>query len=591
MKRIRFLATVFILIHMLLQGATLQQQLQLDMKSGKVDRRTSTVYQMLSIYDPLQLPADYQSLISLPVKSGFGVNLQVMQLWDTFSDDQKSILEPFMMRPSRSTLPEEFVSQTGLFRIHYTNQGRNAVPQDDSDASGIPDYVELAATAFDSAYTVEVLEFGFDPPPSDNNVDGPEWDVYLQNMWQYGSTTPETKLSSSPDVWTGYLNVENDYAESFYTKGNNGLRVTAAHEFMHMIHLGYNLRDDNGYVDQFLMEMSSTWMEDAVYDNVNDYYQYLGVPYMYTGNGVFDGGNMPFDTFNGWYEYGMSIWFHYLDKRFESQLAKGEIMKRVWEALVDVPALEALDRVLYQLNSSFQEELATFYAWNYRTGSRADTDLYYPEGNAYPEMVLDGQYAFSVDTTINEAINPTAARYFHFTQERDGNSFVLIPVNLKWNEADTLNSVVLAIVNGESRENYTAVSESVLVRLVTDEGFHCSAFSETNQGFEYIPSVQISNFSKDDLPASYPNPFLVHQHSAVSFPFYLTEPGFISLGIFTAAGYPVYHYDIYMDRAGIQNLKWNGLNDAGNLVAGGIYLYAVWDESGLVRREKFAVIR
>ena len=580
-----------LLFSAMVQAGTYRQQMDLAVHSGQLDEKTALVYQVLAAHDPSSLPIAYRPTATEAGKSGFALRIKILEALNQLTTEQKDLLAPFMMRP-RSQLPESLVSSTGLFKIHYTNIGSSAVPQEDLDSSGIPDYVELAASVFDSVYQVEVIQFGLNPPPGDNNVDGPEWDIYLKDMNLYGETMPESKISSDPDIWISYIQLDNDFDDSFYTKGTNGLRVTAAHEFLHMIHLGYNLRSSgfNRYSDLFLMEASSTWMEDAVFDQVNDYYQYLGAPYRNTGLGVFEQNNTPFDEENGWHEYGMSIWFHYLEKRFENQIQPGEMVRRVWEKIVDFPAFEATDYVLQELGSSFQEELATFYAWNYRTGGRADASRFYPEGGAYPEVVLDGHYHFHFDTTLSEVITPTAARYYVFDED-NGDSFALVPVNVKWYNPDTLNVMSIAVIHGNDGNHYTSVSNDAVARLVTDDGFSCSAYHHSGDEIIAIGSISASGLSdQDGLPASYPNPFLVHQHAEVVMPFNIDEPALISFAVFTSNGYRVYKDEQFF-ASGLQKCRWQGINDQGNPVASGMYLYVIRDGDKIIRKEKFVLVR
>ena len=590
-KYLNFCLLCGLLLPLLVHSETYREKMDLAVDSGQLDRQTALVYQVVATYDPSSLPAEFQTTNAEREKSGFALRVKLLEVMDNLTQEQKELLAPYVMRP-RSLLPEFLVSSSGLFKIHYTNSGYNAVPQEDLDNSGIPDYVELAASVFDSVYQVEVMQFGLKAPLSDNNEDGPEWDVYLRQMSQYGETVPETKVSSNPDIWIGYMQLDNDYDKSFYTQGDDGLRVTAAHEFLHMIHLAYNLRSGgfNRYTDLFLMEFASTWAEDALYDYINDYYQYLGAPYGNFEKGLFNRMDLSFDTWDGWHEYGMSIWFHFLEKRFEKQLEKGEIIRRVWEKIVDYPALEAMDYVLHELGSSFQDELVTFYAWNYRTGGRADTVHFYPEGDAYPEIVPDGHYHFNYDTTLNEEVVPTAARYYVFNQD-NGDSFALIPTNIEWFNPDSLNTITIAVLHGDQKEKYTSVSDGVLARLVTEDGFNCGAFHQSGDALFYLRSITASSLTdQDQLPACYPNPFLVHQHAEVIMPFNIDEPDLVSFAVFTSNGYQVYKDEQFF-ASGLQKFRWQGKNEQGNSVASGMYLFVIWNEDRIIRREKFAVVR
>ena len=64
--------------------------------------------------------------------------------------------------------------------------------------------------------------------------------------------------------------LDNDYARQYGTAPIDALRVTAAHEFFHAIQFAYDVGED-----LWFMEGSATWVEDEVYDAINDNYQFL----------------------------------------------------------------------------------------------------------------------------------------------------------------------------------------------------------------------------------------------------------------------------------------------------------------------------
>ena len=161
--------------------------------------------------------------------------------------------------------------------------------------------------------------------------------------------------------------------------------------------------------------------EDAVFDNINDYYYYLNSFFQYT--------NKRFDYMNGSYEYGACVWFHYLETKYQYTGGPGHMVKSIWESLVNYSSINAIDVALRSAGSTFFDDLVEFYAWNFFTGSRADPDHYYPEGAFYPEMHMDGRYIFSSDTAISQSIYPTAARFYRFTLPSQSD-VAFIPVNL-----------------------------------------------------------------------------------------------------------------------------------------------------------------
>ena len=436
---------------------TVHQKIQEEKNKNKISEADALFLEALHMYAPDSLSDAYRDVSRYPEKCGFRLNAHLRSRWQDFSAAQKVLLQSFFFRPA---LPYSHVGLSGRFRIHYDTTGTDAVPSEDSDLSGVPDYVEAMADIFDYVYSVEVTQLGFLPPPNDLGQDGPEWDVYLQNVPNYyGWTTLEQRISQNPDVWTSYIVLNINFAKT-YTKSPEAERVTAAHEFFHMIQLGYNFRDEEVY----FMELSSTWMEDKVYDDINDYYQYLGIQYNKSVLGFFDRTNVPFTEEDGWHEYGLSIWLHFLEKHFYDT----QIVQTIWDRFVASPAIEATDIVLRQKGNTFEEALSVFYGWNYMTGTRADTSLFYSEGDAYPEIALDASIRYQQDTTITGNIQATAARYFHFFRN-DGVSFTLIPTNVNREAYATSGEFSLQLIEGESHPMYTTLGYGMLTRLVTQD--------------------------------------------------------------------------------------------------------------------------
>ncbi|MBN2029370.1 hypothetical protein JW824_03925 [bacterium] len=557
------------------------QQILQALNEGTVSEADALFFEALQTYVPDQFTEEYRQDEAMSVKCTFGLNCQIREHWADFTPEQQRILEPFLYRPD---LPQSYISPTALFKIHYTLTGWDAVSSLDLDGSGIPDYVEAAAVTMDHVYQIEVVEMGFDPPPADHNGGGgPEWDVYLLNTGSsYGETVPETRISQNPDTYITYIKLDNDYSDK-PTKGLQALQVTAAHEFFHMVQLGYNYR----FQDRFLMEAGSTWMEDTVYDHVNDYYYYLPK--------FFSDTNMPFYTMNGWREYGLCVWFHFLVRHLETVLQDPRLIVRyVWEEIVDYPAVEAVDAALQRIGYTFDDALALFHGWNYMTGSRADTVHFYPEGHAYPEIALDGYFRFQQDTSLQESVESTASRYFHFHQS-NSTAFTLIPTNLNREFGGSLNNMTLSLIRRVGESPYTYLGDGVQAALITSDVFQwkCVAAVEFpgSDGilipFSGIPPT----FSTEDLPPCYPNPFIAQDQASTTVPFLLDESGMVHILIARPSGIRVREEQIYYDYDGLQSYTWDGRDMNDQPVASGIYIYVVTSGDRLVRREKIALVR
>ncbi|OVE78747.1 hypothetical protein BVY01_04570 [bacterium I07] len=537
-------------------------------------------YQAMAVFS-----SDYQPAIPLsedvqPIKSATGLAFQIKSRMDEFNPDQRNLLQKILARPN---LSHSTVSPDGRFRVHYTTVGNNAVSAIDMDNNSIPDYVDEAVFSLVRSYNIEIEDLGFRPPPDDGGVDGPEWDIYITNVGGvYSWTNSETQLSSNPDRWTSYILVDNNYQHT-PTTGVDGLRVSIAHEFHHMIQLGYNGRDDddNGsFDDLFLMEMSSTYMEDLVYDDINDYYYYL--------TPLFNNTNVAFDHVDGIKEYGQCIFFHYLEARYQT----AGLLREIWDGVVDLPALQALDIVFRNRESSLEEELALYYGWNAATGSRADIVQFYPEGDFYPEIVLDSSTEFKNDTTITSALRPQAARYYEFT--RGDESVILIPVHVDWSEDARSDTTMLVLSEGISHPFYKSIGGNFSTRIIADRFLNWigAALFRSGSGQTEIVTFNAtkSNLSEDNLPGAFPNPLDLSTFSSTTIPFILNEPMLVKLAIFGSSGQLVFEQEQYFD-GGFQMMDWNAQNMNGRQVSGGIYIYYLFGDGELINRNKIAVVR
>jgi hypothetical protein len=518
-------------------------------------------------------------------KCGFRLMSQIRRNRHLLSAGQAERIRSLLYRPQSQAA---LTSPAGWFKIHYDTTGHDAPSLKDDDHSGLPDFAEAAAQYADYVYGRIIGEMGFRPPPSDHS-DGDEYDIYIRNIsGYYGWTHPESPAGN--ERYTSYIEVDNDYTGT-QTKGLDGLAVTLAHEFFHAVQLGYNARDEDdrgSYDDAFLMEAASTWMEDALFDSINDYYNYLGR--------FFEANNVRFDRADGWREYGLCLWFHFLTKKYRDQYRPGEIVRAIWEEIPQYEGLLANDVVLHRLGSSFSQELAVFYAWNTLTGARADTSASYTEGSFYPDLHLDGEFTWSRDTTITDSLFPTACRYYDFHSGPD-EGFVLVPVSVHSYLEDGESPFTLALVQDPAGgARYTRIVPGVHAGLAADEADLWECRCVLREPEDPAEILQINCFSTgpdgqgQDLPAGYPNPFLLRRHGAIRLPFHLESSAVVRLIIADAAGFIVREDQAYF-QGGTQEWTWNGRDVDGSEVPSGVYLYVILADGTVVRREKIAVIR
>ena len=294
----------------------------------------------------------------------------LLQHWHEFPVETRQKMAVLLQRPA---LDHSVLSPDGHFRIHYTLSGGDAVSAVDADGNGIPDFVDEAARAFDAAWDVQINQMGYNPPPPD--ADG-VYDVYIKNLGlqgAYGFTYP---IAWPANVTPSYIEIDNNYTDVIYqTRGLDGLRVTAAHEFHHAIQFGYYAN----FGAAWWQEMTAVWMEDVAYPHINDYYQYLTCS---TGlNCFFDTPELSLDYFSGSLKpFGGAVYAHHMAKVYGT-----ESVRNVWEELHrnSPPSynLAHVDRGMPL--SGFGGIMPRFYAWNYLTGARTRPG-YYPSAADYP---------------------------------------------------------------------------------------------------------------------------------------------------------------------------------------------------------------
>ena len=147
----------------------------------------------------------------------------------------------------RPVLPQVYNAAEGHFQFHYTNTGTDAVAQVYTNPDGVPDFIYEAGRCAERVYRLLIDTLGFQPPPSDG-IDGDATDIYVKNWGgsAYAYTYPENEVTATPRLYdyTAYTVIDNDYYE-YFTAGLNGLRVTLAHEYFHVVQLGYNWWQSN----------------------------------------------------------------------------------------------------------------------------------------------------------------------------------------------------------------------------------------------------------------------------------------------------------------------------------------------------------
>jgi hypothetical protein len=370
----------------------------------------------------------------------------------------------------RPTLPFYVDSPSGRFRVHYALEGTDAVPVADGNGDGVPNYVDSALFALESAWSSFITEQGYAPPPADGMAGGSSAiDVYLldlskagaSGLGMYGQSVPDSSFKVGPvDRCTSWMEIDNDFDSTdrnalgkpvFSTYGTSALRVTITHEFHHVIQIGcYAL----AYEQLSFYELTSTWMEMRVAPDVRDYEQYLrsllNAPDRY-----------PFSSPRSQYGYSWAWWGEYLASNHGDS-----VVLNSWERIgTGVRPFAAHADAVASTGTTIDVAMCDAIEWLYYTGDRAKTTAYLPYATELPPMHLE--YEGFVDEpglTLTTSLLPLEGRCYQFlipTAQTGGSvSVQFATVNMdvqSYVNATEQRRVCTVRVSSTQQPNWTAV--------------------------------------------------------------------------------------------------------------------------------------
>lgn len=285
---------------------------------------------------------------------------------------------------AKSTCDDPATYGDNAFCVHWVPAGTAGSTQTSSDAA-----VAQTVSTMTTVWNTEIGTLGYNAPLGDGATGekqtllGPtghdRLDVYLANTGAhgvFGYAVPEG--SAAVQTSAGYLVLDNDFSKTEFpgATSSDGMRqVTAAHEFFHLVQFGYDADES-----PWLMESTATWMEEQVYDDVDDNRYY--VP-----QGSLHWPGKPVDTFAGTAQYGTWV-FHQL---ISERLGAGQL-REVWNRAAAVRgdnARGALAGTLAAAGSSLVDQFREF------SGASMAPAGFWSEGAAYPAAVISKTWSLS----------------------------------------------------------------------------------------------------------------------------------------------------------------------------------------------------
>jgi hypothetical protein len=562
-----------------------------------------------------------------PVKCATPEILTIQYYVENASLRVQQAYEQFINPRPESAAPWNYPSASGRFLVHFAKEGPHA--PFGSDGTSVPDYVVSVARILDSVWGFEIDSLGYDTPPVDDfYAEGGDarYDVYLLDMITmgmgdaYGYSVPE-KASGSSYTYTSYIAIENDFAEidAYIDKPLDAVRVTAAHEFFHAIQFGYDRLEFEDPIEgprHHWFEMSAVWMEEQAYDEVNDYYLYLPIYYENVHLSLRTAHLTMYPA--RFYPYGACLWPLYL-----SQTLGQGIVKRIWEMCAETGGPDvfqhAFEDAIVEASlgaQGFRSAISEFYVWNYFTGNRAIDGFGFEEAASYA-MVPDLRYEdpiglqpfiqdfnlFPVEYNSDETTFPfwpdyLGTNYLRFKPVRIDSTLRFIldgeDRRIKNHELDTIDfdwAIRVAKLSADEAlpleldpviyrnhdtvavRNASTFIDIILVLVPYTETRLEFIHKDVTYSFAVIDTtVPISGISFSD---PYPNPLVLSEETSEEprFKFRVVQPGRdnIRMDVFTIAGEKVLH----SVSSNPDFVFWDGRNEAGALVASGLYLVSI----------------
>lgn len=372
---------------------------------------------------------------------------------------------------SENELSKYYVSPDSIFKIHYAIDGKNSVPLKDENDSGVPDYVEAAASAADYTYEKLVEDVGFKDP---RNVDTVLYNINIGNLEHLDSSFGKVYgLARSSYPNTTEIEVRNAYHSQYNFPPNDhendeigALKVTIAHEIFHAIQYQYtNWHGPTGELEW--IEMDAVMMEEVVFPNVNDYHNYLT-----NFSSIF---KSPIVSTPGSYTH--ATWFLYY-----VQFYGIDFWREVWEKLgkddnYDLSHPEVKE--LIKSSSELQRDRVRNHLWHLSSGDFALDTYGFKESSEYPN-------ALRADTAdfLPSGFRPTlgyedyifdyGAKYFAYQPDLDDSGTLRIGL---FDDGHDLSIGILGVrFSGEVEEMiiHSTNNEPDLI----DTGFDVSEFKD-----------------------------------------------------------------------------------------------------------------
>ena len=526
--------------------------------------------QIVSLKAQTELPGISSSVID--PKCGTHVLQSLIRHGETLSPEVKEVLSDlgvdFKRRIAAFARPSGLAQtyDSGIFRFHFTLAGRDSVSSEDGDMDGVPDYINMMAQVFNQVAENHITRTGFIRPPSDSwyadNGGSAAYDIYVSQLGPslFGYTQMEYEASSGSgdnefsaaeeiNAATSYIAMRNNY-HNFTLSEEENIQVTAAHELLHAIQFGYD-----GWEAIWMLEATAVWIEDEVFDDINDNYQYL--------KDWLDEPHISLNKDRAPHWYGSWIFFRYLSEHIGGPSTVRKILEQSvrHNSFEGDFSIRTIDEALLSVGSSFSDALNRMVIANHLLTSEASAGIYaYEEGDAYRQYgilprlersvaIMGSDYIIEYDSG---QLMHNAAHYIELTAGEGplevsftpGDETVSFQTSGTVREDD--GTVTVQPVDFNAILSIPAVGQSVVLAVVTD----------TTEDADYSYSIKLNPEvplpSAITLYQNFPNPF----NTETTFRFFLPVWERVWLKVFDLGGREVRTIPLPQVRQGFNDVTF-----------------------------------
>lgn len=548
-----------------------------EREAGTLSADEAMLQMFYAAYQPEKLDVQFeQEAATAPIKCMVPVNQQLAEERTNLQAATISEIE-MMTQSSRADTEFSYISPSGVFEFHYDTTGTHAVSADQTlqgavDA-GIPDYIYKAAFAADSSYRHQVEELGF----ADFKKSEP-YEINFRNFGFYGTTT-----SSGSTTFITIHSSFRGFPENTHPEGNSlgALYVTLAHEIKHAIQ--YEANRWRGSAGSFnWIEMDATLMEEIVFDDVNDYYNYLfdsGIPDQPSSSSIF--GNPQNPTPGAYYhitwmlyfaeEYGMVFWADVWD---------------IIESNPEIPFIDAIEQSLATKNESFGRSHVLNHLWHLGSGSTfADAAYGFSEKEYYPNPFLEFDLFTIPDSLSQAGLRPLGANYIRANAP---NTAIGQPnIRLESSAPGVGIGVIGLFTDGSAREELFLNQSSAVQQIQTQWNWNdlqdlYIAVVNTNRNRSADYTLTLESVLPDEviLARNYPNPF----NPTTRIEFSINSAENVRLDVFDSIGRRV---ETLLNRQ--LNEGFHFVDFDGSALASGVYFYRITTDNQTITQKMLLV--